>query len=269
MRNDHLAEAFDYETILCEKKAELAYITVNRPKVMNAVDAVVIEELTSAFEEAADDPKIRGVILSGVGDKAFISGADLARIAEMSAVESETFMRNGQGLANQIEKLGKPTIAAVNGFALGGGCELALACTIRLATGNAKFGQPEAKFGIMPGWGGTQRLPRLIGRGRALQLILTGETIDAEEAYRIGLVNELVSREQLIPRAESILRQIGADAPLSIKCCLEAVDRGLETSEAAGLAIESSLAPICFTSEDRKEGAKAFLEKRAPRFEGR
>jgi len=199
---------------------------MNRPKVLNALNAHTIAELKAAFEAARDDASVLGVIITGAGDKAFIAGADINELAKISPVEAEAFTRNGQAVLNLIENLGKPVIAAINGFALGGGCETAMACTIRLAVENARFGQPEVKLGVMPGYGGTQRLPRLIGKGRALQLVLTGGMITAQEAYRIGLVNEIVTAADLIPRAEAILKEINSNAPLSIKFALEAVNKG-------------------------------------------
>jgi enoyl-CoA hydratase len=187
----------------------------------------------------------------------------------VTAVEATEFTRHGQTVLDLIENLGKPVIAAVNGFALGGGCETAMACTIRLATEDAKFGQPEVKLGVIPGAGGTQRLPRLVGKGLALQLILSGGTISAQEAYRIGLVNEIVPRAELIARAEAILKQINSNAPLAVKFSIEAVNRGSETSQTEGLVIESALFAICAGTEDKKEGTSAFLEKRAAKFQGR
>ena len=208
-------------------------------------------------------------ILTGAGGKAFVAGADIAELARVTAVEAAEMTSNGQAVTSLIENLGKPVIAAVNGFALGGGCELAMACTIRLATENAKFGQPEVKLGVIPGYGGTQRLPRLVGRGRALQLILSGGMIDAAEAYRIGLVNEIVPADGLLARAEAILQQIFGNAPVAVKFALEAVNKGLETSQAEGLVMESSFFAICASTEDKKEGTSAFLEKRASKFAGR
>src|ERR1700747_2055345 len=187
-----LASALKLENVVYDKKGPIAYVTLNRPKVMNALNKATINELRSAFEDARDDYTVRGVILTGAGEKAFAAAADIAEIANNTAVEAEEATRRGQALTDLIENLGKPVIAAVNGFALGGGCELAMACTIRIAAESAKFGQPEVKLGIMPGYGGSQRLPRLVGKGRALQIILSGETIDAQQAYRIGLVNELI-----------------------------------------------------------------------------
>jgi enoyl-CoA hydratase/carnithine racemase len=257
------------ENVSYETKDAIAYVTVNRPKVLNALNAATIRDLRSAFETAREDSSVRGVILSGAGGKAFVAGADITEVARVTAVEGADMTSNGQALTNLIENLGKPVIAAVNGFALGGGCELAMACTIRLATDSAKFGQPEVKLGVIPGYGGTQRLPRLVGRGRALQLILSGGMIDAAEAYRIGLVNEIVSADQLAARAEAILRQIFSNAPVAVKFALEAVNKGLETSQAEGLVMESSFFAICAATEDKKEGTSAFLEKRAAKFAGR
>src|SRR5437016_10764241 len=244
-------------------------ITLNRPKVLNALSKKTWEDLKAAFEDAQDDAAVRGVILTGAGDKAFIAGADISEIAQISAVEAEQSSTFGQGVLNLIENLGKPVIAAVNGFALGGGCETAMACTIRIAAEHAKFGQPEVKLGFLPGGGGTQRLPRLVGRGRALQLILSGEMISAQEAYRIGLVNEVVPAAELITRAEAILKQISANAPVAVKFSLEAANKGMDTSQAEGFALEASYFGICAATEDKKEGTSAFLEKRAPQFHGR
>ncbi|HUA83899.1 MAG TPA: enoyl-CoA hydratase-related protein [Bryobacteraceae bacterium] len=257
------------ETVLYEKKDAIAYITLNRPKVMNALNQTVFADLKVAFEDARHDSTIRGAILTGAGDKAFAAGADIAEMAGYSGVEAEEATRRAQEVTEIIENLGKPVIAAVNGFALGGGCELSMACTIRLAVEGAKFGQPEVKIGVMPGAGGTQRLPRLVGKGRALQLILTGEIISAQEAYRIGLVNEIVPDANLIARAEAILNRIISNAPLGVKFSLEAVNKGLDAGVAEGLLIEASLFGICGGSEDKKEGTSAFLEKRAANFKGR
>jgi len=257
------------ENLLYEKKGPLAYVTLNRPTVLNALNQRTWENLRTAFEDARDDAAVRGVILTGAGDKAFIAGADISELAQVTAVEAEKSSSYGQDVLNLIENLGKPVIAAVNGFALGGGCETAMACTIRVAAENAKFGQPEVKLGVIPGGGGTQRLPRLVGKGRALQLILSGEMISAQEAYRIGLVNEVVPAADLITRAEAILTQIFANAPIAVKYSLEAVHKGLETSQAEGLSLEASLFGLCAGTEDKKEGTQAFLQKRAPQYQGR
>ena len=263
-----LASALKLEYVVYEKKGPIAYVTLNRPKVMNALNKATIYELRSAFEDARDDLAVRGVILTG-GEKAFAAGADIAEIANNTAVEAEQASRRGQALTDLIENLGKPVVAAVDGFALGGGCELAMSCAIRIAAESAKFGQPEVKLGVMPGYGGTQRLPRLVGRGRALKLILSGDIIDAAEAYRIGLVDELEPDGHVVERAETVLKKIIANAPFSVKYALEAVNKGLETSVAEGLLIEASLFAVCASTDDKKEGTSAFLEKRAPKFQGK
>jgi enoyl-CoA hydratase/carnithine racemase len=252
-----------------EKKGPIAYVTVNRPKVLNALNTPTWTDLQAAFADAKADPSVQGVILTGAGEKAFIAGADIAELADIDAYGAEESSRFGQGVLDLIENLGKPVIAAINGFALGGGCETAMACTMRIAAEHARFGQPEVKLGLLPGGGGTQRLPRLVGKGRALQLILTGETISAQEAYRIGLVNEVVPATGLIERAEAILKQIMANAPIAVKFSLEAANKGLETSQSEGLALEASYFGICAATADKKEGTSAFLEKRAPKFQGR
>ena len=255
--------------VLYEKRAGIAYVTLNRPKVLNALDSTTWANLRLAFEDAKADSSVRGVILTGAGDKAFIAGADISELAHVDAYEAEESSRFGQEVLNLIENLGKPVIAAVNGFALGGGCETAMACTIRIAAEHARFGQPEVKLGLLPGGGGTQRLPRLVGKGRALQLILTGETISAQEAYRIGLVNEVVPAASLMARAEAVLKQIAANAPIAVKYSLDAANKGLDTSQSEGFALEASYFGICASTEDKKEGTSAFLEKRTPHFEGR
>jgi enoyl-CoA hydratase/carnithine racemase len=261
--------ALTLENLLYEKKDAIAYVTLNRPKVLNALNQGTWENLRTAFEDARDDAAVRGVILTGAGDKAFIAGADIGELAHVTAVEAEKSSSYGQAVLNLIENLGKPVIAAVNGFALGGGCETAMACTIRVASEKAKFGQPEVTLGLIPGGGGTQRLPRLVGKGRALQLILSGEMISAQEAYRIGLVNEVVSAADLIARAEAILRKIFSNAPVAVKFALDAANKGLEMSQSEGLSLEASYFGLCAGTEDKKEGTTAFLEKRAPQFQGR
>ncbi len=257
------------ENLLYEKQGAIAYVTLNRPKVMNALNHRTWEDLRAAFEDARDDAAVRGVILTGAGEKAFIAGADISELAHLSAVEASTSSSFGQAVLDLVENLGKPVIAAVNGFALGGGCETAMACTIRIASENAKFGQPEVALGLVPGGGGTQRLPRLVGKGRALQLILSGEMISAQEAHRIGLVNEVVPAAELIARAEAILRKIFSNAPVAVRLSLQAVHKGMETSQAEGLSLEAAYFGLCAATDDKKEGTSAFLEKRAPRFQGR
>jgi enoyl-CoA hydratase/carnithine racemase len=258
-----------FENLLYEKRDRIAYVTLNRPKVLNALNTPTWTDLHAAFSDAQADPSILGVILTGAGDKAFIAGADISELAHVTAFEAEQASRHGQVVLDLIETLGKPVVAAVNGFALGGGCETAMACTMRVAVETARFGQPEVKLGLLPGGGGTQRLPRLIGKGRALQLILTGETIDAREAWRVGLINEVVASADLIPRAEVILRQIFANAPIAVRYSLEAVNGGMQTSQAQGLLLEASLFGLCAATEDKTEGTTAFLAKRPPSFQGR
>ncbi len=257
------------ENVLYEKKDGIAFVTLNRPKVLNALNTPTWADLRTAFENARDDATVHGVILTGAGDKAFIAGADVSELAHLAAFEAQQSSRFGQGVLDLIENLGKPVIAANNGFALGGGCETAMACTIRLAVENARFGQPEVKLGLLPGGGGTQRLPRLIGKGRALQLILSGEMISAQEAWRVGLVNEVVPAGNLIARAAEILNQIAANAPIAVRFALEAVNKGIEASQDEGLLIEASYFGLCAATEDMKEGTAAFLQKRVAQFHGR
>jgi len=257
-----------YETILLEKKNKIAYVTINRPKVLNALSTAVMDELRSAFTEIKDDKSIRVVILTGAGEKAFVAGADINELAANDPVQAKEYTHRGQAVLDLIESCGKPVIACINGYALGGGCELALACTMRLASENAKLGQPEVKLGIIPGYGGSQRLPRLVGKGLAFQMLLTGEQITAQEAHRIGLVNEVLPAEKLIPRAEEIAQKIIAMAPLAIQYCLEAVHHGYDLPLSEGLYVEATLFAVCCATQDKKEGTTAFLEKRAPNFIG-
>ena len=258
-----------FENITYEVKGPIAYITLNRPKVLNALNRKTLEELNAAFHAAKDDGTIKGIILTGSGEKAFIAGADIAEISAIDNDKAEEFSTRGQDLLSFVETLGKPVIAAVNGFALGGGCETAMACTIRIAAENAKFGQPEVKLGILPGYGGTHRLPRLVGKGRALQLILSGSIIDAHEAYRIGLVNEVVPAADLISRCEAILKQIDANAPLAIQYAIDAVNQGGDTDLTSALKLEAKYFALAARTEDRKEGTSAFIQKRAPQFQGK
>jgi len=258
-----------FENIVFEKKNAIAYVTVNRPKVLNALNLATMEELRAAFHEVKNDASVRVVILTGAGEKAFIAGADIGELARNDAVTAKEYTHRGQSVLNLIENLGKPVIACINGFALGGGCEIAMACTMRLASENAKLGQPEVKLGIIPGYGGTQRLPRLVGKGIALQLLLTGEMISAQEAHRIGLVNEVPAPADLIPRAEAIAQKIIANGPLAVQYTMEAVNKGMETALAEGLYMEAVLFGMASSTEDKKEGTTAFLEKRAPQFKGK
>jgi enoyl-CoA hydratase len=258
-----------FENILLEKKNAIAYVTVNRPKVLNALSLATMEELRAAFHEIKNDDQIRVVLLTGAGEKAFVAGADIGELAVQESVSGKKYAHRGQNVLNLIENLGKPVIACINGFALGGGCELALACTMRLASDNAKLGQPEVRLGILPGYGGSQRLPRLVGKGLAMQIILAGDMITAQEAHRIGLVNEVTSAAELIPRAEAIAAKIVANAPLAVQYALEAVNKGMEMTLAEGQFLEATLFGVCCATEDKKEGTAAFLEKRAAAFKGK
>jgi enoyl-CoA hydratase/carnithine racemase len=258
-----------FQNILLEKKNAIAYVTVNRPKVLNVLNMATMEELGVAFQEIKNDSSIRVAILTGAGDKAFVAGADIGELAKQDAVSGKEYAHRGQAVLDLIENLGKPVIACINGFALGGGCELALACTMRLASDNAKLGQPEVKLGIIPGYGGTQRLSRLVGKGLAMQMVLGGEMITAQEAYRIGLVNEVTAAAELIPRAEAIAAKIIANGPLAVQYAMEAVNKGMEITLAEGLYLEATLFGVCCATEDKAEGTAAFLEKRTARFRGK
>ena len=257
------------ETVKLEKKGPIAYVTIDRPKVLNALNMATMEELGEVFTDLAADREVRVVILTGSGEKAFVAGADINELQKNNPVEAKAYTHRGQAVLDLIENLGKPVIACINGFALGGGCEIAMACTMRLASDKAKLGQPEVKLGLIPGYGGTQRLPRLVGTGLAMQMLLTGEMISAQEAYRIGLVNEVLAPEQLIPRAEEIAQKIIANAPLAVQYCMEAVHQGLNMTLQEALFLEATLFSICSATEDKKEGTTAFLEKRAAKFQGK
>ena len=258
-----------FESLVFEKKNNIAYVTINRPKVLNALNMATMGELRNAFTDLKQDREVRVVILTGAGEKSFVAGADIGELQKNNPVEAKEYTHRGQAVLDLIENLGKPVIACINGFALGGGCEIAMACTMRLASDNAKLGQPEVKRGIIPGYGGTQRLPRLVGKGIAMQLLLTGEMISAQEAHRIGLVNEVLPAAQLIPRAETIAQAIIKNAPLAIQYCLEAVNHGIELTQEEGLYLEASLFAVSCATEDKKEGTSAFLEKRAANFHGK
>src|SRR5258708_6616505 len=258
-----------YENILFEKKDGIAYITFNRPKVLNALNRRTIEELRDALLEAGDDSFIRVLILTGSGEKSFVAGADIGELAQRTPVDGKDFSLFGQSVFRLLETLGKPSICAINGFALGGGCELALCCSIRIANKNAKLGQPEVKLGIIPGFGGSQRLARLCGKGVAHELCLTGEMISAEEAQRIGLVNHVYEPAELLPAAEAMAKKIIANAPLAVKYTMEAIERGIEMPQEEGLFLEATLFGLVCATEDKREGTTAFLEKRPPQFKGK
>ena len=258
-----------FENLLYEKRNGIGYVTVNRPEKLNALNQKTMDELRECFEGIERDDEVRAVILTGAGEKAFVGGADINELAVQTPVEGKETSVRGQKILDLIEHLGKPVIAAINGYALGGGCELALACTIRIASENARVGQPEVKLGLIPGYAGTQRLPRLVGKGRALEMVLSGDPIGAAEAYRIGLVNQVVSAKDLIATAEKLAQKILANAPLAVKFALEAVNHGLEMTEAEGQFLEANLFGLCCTTADMKEGTRAFLEKRPARFTGK
>ncbi len=258
-----------YENLLLEKSDGFAVVTLNRPKVLNALNAAIFADLHDAFATLAQDRAMRAVIITGAGDKAFAAGADIGELAEVTAAEGHALSLRGQAVFRAIETLGKPVIAAINGFALGGGCELALACTLRIASERARLGQPEVKLGLLPGYGGTQRLPRLVGKGAALKLLLTGDMVGAEEAFRIGLVDEVVPAEALMARAEAVARAIAQQAPLAVAACLEAVEAGYDLPLASALQLEASLFGLACATEDKREGTRAFLEKRPAQWQER
>lgn len=258
-----------YSTLQLTTQDGIATVTVNRPDKLNALNATVIAELDQVIAVLERDSSVRGVILTGAGPKAFVAGADISELASQSPLEGKARSLTGQAVFRRFEALRKPVIAAVNGFCLGGGCELAMACHLRIASENARFGQPEVKLGIGPGYGGTVRLPRLVGRGRALELLLTGEMIDAAEAWRIGLVNRVVPAERLLPEATATLARMLAMGPLAVAAVLEAVDAGFEMPQAEALLLEANHFGLLSATADMREGMAAFLAKRNPQFEGR
>jgi enoyl-CoA hydratase len=257
-----------YENIRMEKRGPLATVTLDRPKVLNALNAATFAELDAAFGELASDPEVRVVLLTGAGERAFAAGADIRELAAVERAEGKAFSLRGQAVFRKIETLGKPVIACVRGFALGGGCELAMACTLRIGADDARFGQPEVKLGVIPGYGGSQRLPRLVGRGAALKMLLTGAIIDATEALRIGLVDEVVPAAELMLRAEILAGEIAGQAPLAIAETLRVVDEGLDVALDLALLREADRFGHLCDSADKAEGTKAFLEKRKPVWKG-
>ncbi len=258
-----------YENLLYEKRDRIGFITFNRPKVLNALNRKTMEELSDILTAARDDDEVRVLILTGAGEKSFVAGADIGELAVQTPVSGKETAAFGQGVLHLLETMGKPSIAAINGFALGGGCEVALACSMRLASKTAKLGQPEVKLGIMTGYGGSQRLTRLCGKGVAYELCLTGEMISADEALRIGLVNHVYEPAELLPAAEALAKKIIANAPLSVKFTMEAIERGMEMPLAEGQYIETTLFGLLAATEDMREGTRAFLEKRPAQFRGK
>ncbi len=258
-----------FTSLIYDVHGAIARVTINRPEKLNALNATVIAELADAVGHIEGDAAVRGVILTGAGSKAFVAGADIAELAGQGPMEGKARALAGQQMMRRLERCGKPVIAAVNGFALGGGCELAMACHLRVASDTAKFGQPEVKLGLGPGYGGTVRLPRLVGKGRALELLLTGATIDAQEAHRIGLVNRVVPADRLLAESEQLLRTILEQAPLAVRLVLEAVETGLDLTVEEALLLEANHFGLLSSTADMQEGTAAFLAKRKPDFRGR
>jgi enoyl-CoA hydratase len=257
-----------FTTLLFDLAGGIARVTINRPDKLNALNGTVIAELDEAVERIRTESAIQGVLLTGAGAKAFVAGADIGEIGGQGAMEGQARALAGQRMMRRLEQCGKPVVAAVNGFALGGGCELAMACHLRVASEGARFGQPEVKLGIGPGYGGSVRLPRLVGRGRALELLLTGAMIDAQEAWRIGLVNRVVPADQLLAESERMLRTILENGPLAIRACLELVDAGLDMTVDEALRLEAAYFGLLSATADMREGTTAFLEKRKAAFTG-
>jgi enoyl-CoA hydratase len=255
-----------YENVLTENRDGILWLTVNRPEKLNALNRATLGEISDAIESAGNDDEVWAVVVTGAGEKAFVAGADIVELNTLGPVDAKEFALRGQAAFRQIERLTKPVVAAVNGFALGGGCELAMACHIRVASSNAIFGQPEVKLGLIPGYAGTQRLPRLVGRGRALEILLTGRNVNAEEAERIGLVNSVCDPAELVDSVESLLQKILANGPLAVAHCIEAVNHGLDLPFDDACLLEATLFGVGAASEEMREGTSAFLEKRKAQF---
>jgi enoyl-CoA hydratase len=257
-----------FENLLLAREGAIALVTINRPQVLNALNSRTLDDLGRAMAELRDDAAVRAVVITGAGEKAFVAGADISELEGLSAAQANDHARAGQRVFDLIENLGKPVIAAINGFALGGGCELAMACTLRLAAETAKLGQPEVNLGILPGFAGTQRLARLVGKGAALEMLLTGRHISADEGFRLGLVNRVVAGADLLDTARRLAEELAGKAPIATRFILEAVHHGLETSFEQGAFLEASLFGLAFSTADMREGTRAFLEKRKPVFKG-
>ena len=258
-----------FDNMLVERDDAVAIVTFNRPKVLNALNGQTLSELSAAMTSLKADAGVRAIVLTGAGEKSFVAGADINELAVLSPVAGKEHARTGQLVFDAIEQLGKPVIAAINGFALGGGCELAMACTLRLAADTARFGQPEINLGLIPGYAGSQRLPRLVGKGRALEILLSGDMISAARAYEIGLVNRVVPGAELMTEAKKLARVLASKAPIAVRYIIDAVNQGLDTPFAAGEFLETSLFGTIASSDDMREGTKAFLEKRAPVWQGK
>lgn len=258
-----------YKYLLLEKEDGLGILYINRPEALNALNEELLQELSTAMDDIGNDEEIQVLIITGAGTKAFVAGADIKQMQPFNAVRGRSFGKMGQDVFRKVEVMAKPVIAAINGFALGGGCELAMAADIRLASEKARFGQPEVGLGITPGFGGTQRLPRLIGEGRAKELIFTGDPISAEEAYRIGLVNHIYPAETLLDEARKLARKIMANAPLAVQFSKAAINQGMQTDIETGMGIEADLFALCFSTDDQKKGMEAFLNKEKPQFAGK
>ncbi len=258
-----------FDNLLLERDGAIAVVTINRPTVLNALNRQTIAELRALVRDAARDPQLRCLVVTGAGEKAFVAGADISELALLTSVEAQAYALAGQAVFDEIEHLGKPVLAAVNGFALGGGCELAMACTLRVAADTARFGQPEIKLGVIPGFAGTQRLPRLVGKGRALDLLLTGRTVDAQEALAMGLANRVVPAASLMAEARALAALLADQAPAAVATLLDAVHRGLDMTLAEAGYLEATLFGLTFSTADMREGTRAFLEKRKPQFGGR
>ncbi|HEX7283841.1 MAG TPA: enoyl-CoA hydratase-related protein [Vicinamibacterales bacterium] len=258
-----------FDNLLIERDDAVAIVTLNRPKVLNALNGQTLTELASAMASFRNDPGVRAIVLTGAGEKSFVAGADINELAVLSPVAGKEHARHGQQIFDAVEQLGKPVIAAINGFALGGGCELAMACTLRLAADTARFGQPEINLGLIPGYAGSQRLPRLVGKGVALEILLSGDMITAQRAYEIGLVNRVVPAAELLAEAKKLAHTLASKAPIAVRYILDAVNQGLDTPFAQGQYLETSLFGTIASSDDMKEGTKAFLEKRKPVWQGK